>query len=125
MLGTKEYKGKQAYFFWDWLSRFQDYTGSLIDTATIGDKLVKMVARCMDTMDLWYGSALMMIWMLTEGPPKSRDYFSRGWCVAPRSLSLCARPDAGLEVALEMRRVRARARSQVLDGVRRRQSRHA
>ena len=36
----------------------------------------------MDTMDLWYGSALMMIWMLTKGPLGSRDYFTRGWCVA-------------------------------------------
>ena len=82
MLKTKEYKGKQAYLFWDWMSRFQDYAGSLIDTATIGEELAKMVARCMDTMDLWYGSALMMIWMLTKGPPGSRNYFSRGWCVA-------------------------------------------
>ena len=86
MLKTKEYggqeiEGQQVYLFWDWLSRFQDYTGSLIDTATIGDELVSMVKRCMDTMDLWYGSALMMIWMLTQGPPGSRDYFSRGWCV--------------------------------------------
>ena len=66
----------------DWMSRFQAYEGGLIDEAFIGDELVRMVARCMDTMDLWYGSALMMIWMLTLGPPKSRDYFTRGWCVA-------------------------------------------
>ena len=64
------------------MSRFQAYTGGLIGEAFIGEKQVPMVDRCMDTMDLWYGSALMMIWMLTEGPPKSRDYFTRGWCVA-------------------------------------------
>ena len=87
----------------DWMSRFQAYKGSLIDEAFIDIDQVPMVKRCMDTMDLWYGSALMMIWMLTEGPPESRDYFSRGWCVAPRSLSLCARVDAVLEVALESR----------------------
>ena len=82
MLGTDEYKGKRAYLFWDWMSRSQNYAGSLIDTATIGDELDSMVKRCMATMDLWYGSALMMIWMLTKGPPGSRNYFSRGWCVA-------------------------------------------
>ena len=81
------------------MSRFQAYTGGLIGEAFIGEKQVPMVDRCMDTMDLWYGSALMMIWMLTEGPPESRDYFSRGWCVAPRSLSFCARLDAVLNVA--------------------------
>ena len=82
MLTTAEYKGKQAFLFWDWMSRFQDYAGSLIDKAAITEVMTSMVARCMDTMDLWYGSALMMIWMLTQGPPGSRDYFSRGWCVA-------------------------------------------
>ena len=81
MLKTNEYSGKQAYLFWDWMSRFQDYGGSLIDKAVITEVMTSMVARCMDTMDLWYGSALMMIWMLTQGPPGSRDYFSRGWCV--------------------------------------------
>ena len=85
------------------MSRFQDYKGSLIGEAAISDKQASMVARCMATMDLWYGSALMMIWMLTQGPPGSRDYFSRGWYVAPRSLSLCARVDAVLEVAPESR----------------------
>ena len=87
----------------DWMSRFQAYTGGLIAEALIREFQVPMIDRCMDTMDLWYGSALMMIWMLTEGPPGSRDYFSRGWCVAQRSLSLCARVDAVLEVALESR----------------------
>ena len=85
------------------MSRFQDYEGTLIGECAITDEQKRMVDRCMDTMDLWYGSALMMIWMLTEGPPGSRDYFSRGWCVAPRSLSLCARLDAVLEVAPESR----------------------
>ena len=82
MLETMEYKGKKAYLFWDWMSRFQDYAGSLIDEATITEEQTSMVARCMDTMDLWYAGALMMIWMLTKGPPGSRGYFSRGWCVA-------------------------------------------
>ena len=63
------------------MSRFQDYEGTLIGECTITDEQKAMVARCMDTMDLWYGSALMMIWMLTKSPPLSRDYFTRGWCV--------------------------------------------
>ena len=64
------------------MSRFQEYQGSLIGQCTITDEQKRMVDRCMDTMDLWYGSALMMIWMLTKSPPGSRNYFSRGWCVA-------------------------------------------
>ena len=63
------------------MSRFQDYEGTLIGECTITDKQKPMVDRCMDTMDLWYGSALMMIWMLTKSPPLSRDYSTRGWCV--------------------------------------------
>ena len=63
------------------MSRFQDYKGTLINECTITDEQKRMVDRCMDTMDLWYGSALMMIWMLTKSPPLSRDYFTRGWCV--------------------------------------------
>ena len=66
----------------DWMSRFQDYEGTLIDECTITDAQKPMVDRCMDTMDLWYGSQLMMIWMLTKSPPLSRDYFTRGWCVS-------------------------------------------
>ena len=63
------------------MSRFQDYEGTLIGECTITDEQKRMVDRCMNTMDLWYGSALMMIWMLTKSPPLSRDYFTRGWCV--------------------------------------------
>ena len=66
----------------DWMSRFQAYEGGLIGEATIKEEHTPMVNRCMDTMDLWYGSALTMIWMLTKGPLGSRDYFTRGWCVA-------------------------------------------
>merc|ERR1712185_403681 len=101
MLGTKEYKGKQAYFFWDWMSRFQDYEGNLIDTAFIGEELVKMVKRCMDTMDLWYGSALMMIWMLTKVPLGSRHYFSRGWCNMEFGVgSLCTPSHMALDLGM-------------------------
>ena len=64
------------------MSRFQDYEGTLIDECAITDEQKRNVNRCMDTMDLWYGSALMMIWMLTKSPPLSRDYFTRGWCVS-------------------------------------------
>ena len=86
----------------DWMSRFQAYTGGLIDEAFIDIDQVPMVDRCMDTMDLWYGSALMMIWMLTEGPPYSRDYFTRGWCVA-RADALPPSRLASPRVALDMR----------------------
>ena len=83
------------------MSRFQAYEGGLIGEAFIGEEQVPMIKRCMDTMDLWYGSALMMIWMLTQGPPGSRDYFSRGWCNMEFGVgSLCTPSHMALDLGL-------------------------
>ena len=109
MRGTEEYKDIDVCFFWvrralpryssspsprtharsrtatlsqDWMSLYQNYKeGEWITPGERTEAQNEAFARCMDTMDLWYGGASMMIWMLTAVPPGSRAYFSRGWCV--------------------------------------------
>ena len=43
----------------DWMSRHQDYRGTLIEPGTINKKQSNAVDWCVDTMDLWYGNALV------------------------------------------------------------------
>ena len=77
------------------------YEGSLIDEVTITGEQIPMIDRCMDTMDLWYGSALMMIWMLTKVPLGSRHYSSRGWCNMEFGVgSLCTPSHMALDLGL-------------------------
>ena len=43
----------------DWTSCRQDYRGTLIEPGTINKKQSNAVDWCVDTMDLWYGNALV------------------------------------------------------------------
>ena len=64
----------------DWTSCRQDYRGTLIEPGTINKKQSNAVDWCVDTMDLWYGNALVHVWLMTVVPPGTRTYTSRGWC---------------------------------------------